>query len=244
MLGLGSRRCVFARLGMHGALAIALLGCNKTDAGSGTLGSPDASAAGREAATPSSRIGDASTSGNTDALARSLVAVAATKPGEAQPCERTCGRVGDCLLDTGDVGEFEAGRLELMCLDMCVHSPESDGPRAAFLACEQQSGCGELLGCARSNWDALVATRSGPSVHGVTVGGDSCIESCQWWLACMLNGVPPDQAPIPPEYQESLRSCETQCETTPSDREMFTRLGDCMRANCSPERQPVCWEGF
>jgi hypothetical protein len=222
----------------------ALLGCNKGDAGTGTLGSPNASAAGREAHEPSSGVAGTSKAGSADALARSLVAVAATTPGDAQPCERTCGRVGDCLLENADVGEFEAGRLELECLDVCVHSPESDGPRSAFLACEQQTGCGPLLGCARSNWDALVAARSGPSVQGITTGGNTCADTCEWWLSCMISGAPPDQAPLPPEYEEYVRSCETQCENTPDEREMYMRLGDCARANCSPDRVSACMENF
>jgi hypothetical protein len=242
MLRLGSRGCVIALLG-----SFALLAC-KGDAGTSTLGSPNASAAGHEAHDPGSRVAGTSKAGSADALARSLVAVAATIPGDAVPCERTCGRVGDCLLEEdGNVGEFEAARLELECLDVCVHSPQSDGPqsdgpRSAFLACEQQTGCGPLLGCARSNWDALVATRSGPSGQGVTTGGNSCADSCEWWLACAINGMPPDQAPLPSHYEENVRGCEMQCEAAPAEREMFTRLGDCARANCSPERLSACYE--
>lgn len=236
---LGSRGCVIALLG-----SLALLGCNKADAGTGTVGSPNASAAGREAREPGSGVADTSKAGSAGALARSLVAVAATTPGDAQPCERTCGRVGDCLLENADVGEFEAGRLELECLDVCVHSPESDGPRSAFLACERQTGCGPLLGCARSNWDALVAARSGPSVQGITTGGHTCADTCEWWLSCMISGVPPDQGTLPPEYEEYVRSCEMQCENTPDEREMYMRLGDCARANCSPDRLSACMEHF
>jgi hypothetical protein len=241
MLRLGSRGCVMALLGV---LSLCVLACNKSDARSGTIGSPNASVAGSEARTPSSSAAGTSAAGNANALARSVVAVATTSPGDAQPCERTCGRVGDCLLETKDVGEFEAGRLELQCLDVCVHSPETDGPRSAFLACEQQSSCEPLLGCARSNWEALVAARSGPSVQGITTGGDSCFDSCQWWLSCAYTGLPPDQASLSADFQESLRSCETQCEVSPADREFYTRLADCMRVNCPHDRQEICYENL
>jgi hypothetical protein len=241
MLRLGSRGCVPPLFGLFGLL---LLACNKTDAGTSTLGSPNASAAGNEAAKPGSPVAGTSKAGNADALARSLVAVAATSSGEAQPCERTCGRVGDCLLEGGDVGEFEAGRLELQCLDMCVHSPESDGPRSAFLGCEQQSSCGELLGCARSNWDALVAARSGPSVQGVTTGGNDCVDNCQWMISCILTSMPPGQAPLAPGYEEYMRGCETTCETiSPADLEVYTQLGDCMRDKCGDDPSS-CYESL
>lgn len=239
MLRLGSRGCVLALLGMFGLSGIAAC---KTDAGSGTLGSPNAAAAGNESAKPSSSVAGTSKSGSADALARSLVAVAATSPGEAQPCERACGRVGDCLLETRDVGEFEAGRLELACLDACVHSPESDGPRAAFLACEQQSGCGELLGCARSNWIPLVAAHSGPSVHGITTGGDSCLDNCQWMFSCMISGTPPGQVPLDPMYEESIRGCATNCEVlSPDERETYTRIAECLRSNCGSNSYDACY---
>lgn len=240
MLRLRSRGCVIAALGLLGAFGMTALACNKTDAGGRTLGSPNASAAGGEAPKPSSSVAGTSQAGNANALARSLVAVATTSAGEAQPCERTCGRVGDCLLETGDVGEFEAGRLELECLDVCVHSPETDGPRSAFLACEQQSGCGPLLGCARSNWDALVGARSGPSVHGITAGGDSCLDGCLWLFSCMATGLPPGETPLPPEYEESMRGCESMCE---ANREVYAHFAACLRDNCSPDRQNVCFGG-
>lgn len=242
MLRLGSRGCVLALLGM--LLGVGVGACDKSDA-SGTVGSPNASAAGNEAGKPGSPGAGPNETRNADALVRSLVAVAATSPSDAQPCERTCGRVGDCLLADEDVGEFEASRLELECLDVCVHAPENEAARSAFLACDEPSGCGELLGCARLNWDALVAARSGPAVQGITTGGgDSCFDSCQWWLSCMVNGVSPDQAPLPSEYEESLRSCEMQCETSPAERDLYRNLGECARANCSPERLMACYDNL
>jgi hypothetical protein len=228
---------------------LGLLACDKTDASSGSVGSPNASVAGSEATKPSTRAAGTSKPGDANALARSLVAVAATSHSEAQPCERVCGRVGDCLLEDGEggaigaIGEFEAGRLELECLDMCVHSPNGAAPRSTFLACENQSDCGPLLGCARSNWNALVATRSGPSVQGITTGGDSCNDGCRWYLSCAFTGLPPGQAQLAPEYEEAIRSCEVQCETIePAERESFTRITDCIRDNCSHDRQSVCYD--
>jgi hypothetical protein len=242
---LGSRGCLIALLGM------AVLACNKTDASTGGLGSPNASGAGREAASPSAS--DQGTSTANDGLARSLVAVAVTSPTDAQPCERTCGRIGDCLIEADDdssspsyQAEFEAGRQELECLDLCVHADESAAPRSAFLACEQQSGCGEFLGCARSNWSALVATRTGPSVQGgsVVVGGNGCGHDCRLVYSCIFTHMLPGQAPLPQEYEETVRYCETQCETSPTDREMWAQLSDCLRDNCSADRQNVCFGGY
>jgi hypothetical protein len=245
MLRLGSRGCVLALLGVVGLSGVSGIGACKTDAGSGTLGSPNAAAAGNESAKPSSGVAGTSKSGSADGLARSLVAVAATSPGEAQPCERACGRVGDCLLESKDVGEFEAGRLELACLDACVHSPESDGPRSAFLACERQSSCGELLGCARSNWDALVAAHAGPTVQGITTGGDSCLDACQWLFSCMISGVPPSQAGLSGEYEETIRGCATNCEVlSPAEQEGYMRIRDCLHSNCGPDRHNMCYEMF
>jgi hypothetical protein len=229
-----------------GLIGVVVLACNhKPDPGSGSkTGSPSAGGAGREGASQSRAVEGTSTTGNA-ALARSLVAVAATSPGEAQPCERTCGRVGDCLLETGDSSsrsEFEASRLELECLDLCVHSVESDPTRSAFLACEQQSSCGELLGCARSNWDALAANRVGPTVQGVTGSGNAC-EGCRWMYSCMITGMPPGQAYMDPVYEESIRSCEATCESiSPQERETYQAFSDCLRSNCSPDRQHVCWD--
>src|SRR5262245_54408045 len=135
-------------------LALALLGftilaCNKS--GESSLGSPNGSAAGRENANSNSGRDATEHESAAIALTRSLVTVASVTPTDALPCERTCGRVGDCLLETHDVGDFEASRLELQCLDSCVHSPADAESRTSFLACDQKSSCGELLGCARSH---------------------------------------------------------------------------------------------
>jgi hypothetical protein len=232
-----SRGCVLALLGMVGLAALAC----KPDASTGTLGSPSASAAGSEAKNASPHAETTSNPSNAGALARRLVAVTATRPNEAMPCERTCGRVGDCLLETRDVGEFEASRLELECLDLCVHSPESAESRSAFLACEQQSGCGELLGCARSNWDTLVANRVGPTVQGVTVGGDPCAEGCRWLYSCIYTSAPPGQVDLGPEQEELIRYCDTACESlTGSERAQFVYWAECMPAHCSQGTFEAC----
>jgi hypothetical protein len=240
---LGSRGCVLGLLGLLGLLGMAVPAC-KPDAGSGTpLGSPSAAAAGREASSPNAGVEGKSTVG-TGGLARSLVAVAATNFADAQPCERTCGRIGDCLLETeGHQAEFDASRLELECLDLCVHSVEDGHPRTAFLACEQKSnGCGELLGCARSNWDALVASRTGPTVQGVTGGGNSCTDGCRWMYSCIYTGAPPGHAYLSPEQEEQQRYCESMCESmSPTDQEVYVRFGECLRSNCSPERYELCF---
>lgn len=239
-------RCHHTVLGL---LVMVVLACKPDASSGGSLGSPNASIAGREATSPSA-LGGTSTAGSTGGLARSLVAVAATSSGEAQPCERTCGRVGDCLLETQDTddsryrAEFESGRLELECLDLCVHAAESDAPRSTFLDCEKQSGCGELLGCARSNWDALAASRAAAGVQGVGIirRGDSCGEGCRWMYSCIWTGAPPGQAYLDPMYEEQIRACETQCEyLSPADREVYAHYAECLPSNCSPDRYEVCF---
>lgn len=232
MIHLGSR--------LLAVLALAALACNKTDPSTRGVGSPSADAAGTENA--KSNPGQASkTSSDAATLARSFVSVATTSPSDAQPCERTCGRVGDCLLEADDVSEFEAGRLELECLDQCVHSPADAQPRAAFLACEQKSACGDLLGCVRSTWDPLVATRVGPAVQGVVGGGDLCEEGCRWLYSCVYTGKPPGDVNLAGEYEEVIRWCEGMCPNmSEQERQQWIYFVECMPSHCSQETFSAC----
>lgn len=219
----------------------ALIGCNDKPTGGATLDSPDAAAAGTEARAQRARSDRTSVTSDGTPV-RSLVAVASTSAKEAEPCERTCGRVGDCLLDGDEVNAFEAGRLELACLDMCVHTPDSQ-VRTAFLDCEAKSGCSELLGCARSKWEPLSATHQGPAVQGFAVqAADPCVSGCQWLFYCAYAGTPPGETYLPPEYEEQLRACESQCDSGGAfEREIWVRLNECAPTKCSPMEIGNCF---
>lgn len=223
-------------------LALAVLACNKSEQGGRVVEQPSGAGAGGE----STRAGksNSNTASESTELAHRFVAVAATAPAEAEPCERTCGRVGDCLLETRDVDEFEAARLELECLDLCVHSPDDAKPRTAFLACEQQSACGEVLGCARSNWDALVAAHVRPAFVDTTVssGSDRCIDGCYWLFSCVLTGAPPDAGRwSTTEYENYIRECAKNCESaTEQERAMWVYFAECMQTHCSMHGYESC----
>ena len=219
-------------------LGLAVLACNKPVDGS-SLGSPSGSAAGSEIAN-SDRDANADADAAT-ALTRSLVTVASIPPTDAQPCERICGRVGDCLLETHDVADFDAGRLELECLDSCVHSPTDGQTRTDFLACEQESSCGDLLGCARTNWEPLLASRVGPVVNGVTTGGDGCIEGCRWLFWCIYTNTPPGSGYLSPDAEEGIRGCEANCSVLqPAEREQMAYWAECLPTHCSQEQFSAC----
>jgi hypothetical protein len=221
-------------------LGLAVLACNKTER-DGKVGSPSAAGAGSETKRPTTSDQTESSASGAAELTRSLVAVTTTAPTDAQPCERTCGRVGDCLLETREVGDFDAGRLELECLNLCVHSPDSDKSRSAFLSCEQKSSCGEVLGCARSQWDSLVAVHAGPLVGAITAGGDPCEEGCRWLVSCIYSGSPPYQGYISPAHEQHLRSCESQCQSiTEEERQQYAYFAECLRSNCSYDKVEAC----
>ena len=230
-------RLHLASLGLA-LLGLAVLACNKREESS--IGSPSGSAAGSENAGSTSGRDSGDPSGAI-ALTRSLVTVASVPPTDAQPCERTCGRVGDCLLETHDVDDFEASRLELECLDACVHSPADAEPRTSFLACEQKSSCGDLLGCARTSWNSLMASRVGPVVSGVTTGGDKCIEGCRWMYWCIFTSSPPGSTYLDPAYEEIIRGCEAGCQTyQPAERAQYEYWSECMPSHCSQEQYTAC----
>jgi hypothetical protein len=222
-----------------GAL-LCTLACNKPETAGTDVDSPNPSGAGAE------RNATSTTPGSTQAIHHStlgavLVAVARTKPNEATPCERTCGRVGDCLIDEQTVNHFDAGRLELECLDLCVHTPAEAAPHTALLGCEQRSSCGELLTCARASWEPLVAIRQSPTIEGVAAIGDPCKAGCQWLFSCIYTGAPPGQAYMAPEYEEQVRYCENACDTYgPTEREIYARLAECLPDYCSSGRFDQC----
>jgi hypothetical protein len=211
--------------------------CNKSEPGGAGVDSPGGSVAGTESTATGTRAGagaEVEEGGGGRGLARSLVAVTGTSLGDASPCERTCGRIGDCLFESDDYREPEAGGLELECLDLCVHTPKDAEPHQALLKCEQRSSCGELIECAEASWAALGELREGPTVEGFTATVDPCKAGCRWLYSCMFSSAPPGDAYMDPAIEEQVRYCERSCENMePQERETYINLGRCLPSHCS-----------
>jgi hypothetical protein len=158
--------------------------------------------------------------------ASSLVAVAMTQSGE--PCERVCGSLGDCLLADDAYSSAVAGRLELSCLDLCVHAPDGDPAKRELLGCGGQA-CGELTACAERNWATLSAASSRVEPQPIATSGDPCVESCLWMFSCSASFQPPDQTNTDPGWE---RDCAQQCEEE-IWRTMMMHMGPCVVNHCS-----------
>jgi hypothetical protein len=226
-------------------LAVLLVGgCRKAPETS-KLGSPGDSVAGTGATRddpPGGRAQDRDVA-RRSGVPSSLIAVATTGANEAQPCERVCGSLGDCLLADAAYTTNVAGGLELVCLDMCVHSAEAAPAKAEFLACGGQTECGQLQACAERNWTALAAARQGPAVAGVTASDvDPCKSGCRWTYSCM-GGSPPGQGTLDPMWEEYVKSCVDMCDQMlPSEREYFDRMTPCLATRCTMEGVMQCSE--
>jgi hypothetical protein len=223
-------------------LALVALGGCKTAADGEPPDSPGESVAGTEtqrgdrASKPSaSRVGSLG-------AARSLVAVATVGRDQAQPCERVCGSLGDCLRVDDGYTTTAAGGLELQCLDLCVHAPE--GPaKSEFLACGAKSECGQLQACAEQKWAALAGVRRGPQVASVIVTGDPCMTGCEWMFTCMAGKSPRDADLDPQVEQEIQNNCRTMyCkDPSPIELESWSRFTSCMIERCTGDLWS-CWE--
>jgi hypothetical protein len=234
----------------HALLVFAALlvgGC-RTPPESEQLGSPGSSVAGtetkRDGHSPNSRSQDGSaadSSGLANSL-NSLIAVATTSASEAQPCERVCGSLGDCLLVDDDYSITDAGGLELQCLDRCVHSPDTAPAKAEFLACGEQSECGPLQACAEQTWTALAEARQGPEVAGVIASADPCKLGCRWVYSCMTTGSPPGEAYVDDQIHQYISMCVEQCDhSEPVERDWYARMASCLPNHCTLERYAECW---
>ncbi len=214
-----------------------VVGACRTAADAEPVGSPDDSVAGTETrsqGSTSKRPAGVGSTGET-ALATTVVAVATTNAGDAQPCERVCGSLGDCLLTDDDYTAQVAGGLELECLDMCVHSPDSEPAKTEFLACGGESECGQLQACAERNWTALANARRRPEqAGGVVASADPCMAGCRWWFACASTGQPPGEAYIDPQLEILMEECFKQCDNE-SERQRLTRIGKCLTTHCADE---------
>ncbi|PRQ04179.1 hypothetical protein ENSA5_10170 [Enhygromyxa salina] len=222
--------------------------CNKSDQGAPKADSPNASVAGTEANTHARTRANkaASAEASADAgtgLARALVSVASTSASEAEPCERTCGRLSDCLRESDDFRASEAGGLELECLSLCVHAPDDSPARASFLACEQRDDCGAVRSCAADGWTELAEVSHGPAIEGITAAaGDPCKAGCRWMYSCLISGAPPGEAYLDPQFEEQMITCENSCDSLdPADRETFVYLAECLPNHCGFGQGDECW---
>lgn len=224
--------------------ALLLGGCRTTaDRDLGTSGDslvdPEAQPDDRSSSSRSPNAGTEERSGS----ATSLIAVAAVEAGGAQPCERMCGSLGDCLFADATYSTSAAGGLELKCLDLCVHSPDAEPAKAEFLACGTESECGQLQACAQRTWAALASARKGPEVGGISSSDASpCQEGCRWVYSCIA-GAPPGQIELDPQAYRDMENCEKQCETTDvSDRDYMAKLAPCLANHCSLDGLWHCFE--
>lgn len=227
------------------ALATLLIGGCRKAAETEPLGSPGDSVAGTEAR-PNDRVGTStqrSGEGSRSGVASSLIVVATTNPSEAQPCERVCGSLGDCLLADANYSTVAAGGLELMCLDLCVHSAEGAPAKAEFLACGSQTECGPLQACAERSWTALAAARKGPEISGVATTADPCKLGCGWMYACLYTEGPPGAASFDASIQMAVDSCGDSCDAMDeAGRDYYGRLAPCLINHCSSNGVYQCLE--
>jgi hypothetical protein len=224
------------------SIALALVGGCRPAADAepvGSPGGPGAGVAGTEAEGSRPKPGSGRPGTDKDGPARSLVAVAITKSGEAGPCERVCGSLGDCLLADEDYSSAVAGRLELQCLDLCVHAPDDNAGKRGLLGCGGQA-CPELAACAERSWAAMSAGSSRVEPGAVVSNNDPCMEGCQLLWSCMASGQPPGRAGDPDLEREMEKMCTQTCESL--EREVMIQLRPCVVDHCSDQNAIfACW---
>lgn len=183
--------------------------------------------------------------GPRSSLAHALVAVVSTPASEAEPCERMCGGLGDCLLADPDYSPANAGGLELQCLDLCVHSPDDHPAKAEFLACGAHDQCAGLQNCAEQHWSALAKTRRGPKVGGVLTSANPCKTGCRWLYACVYTNMPPGAGTLDSSAQQQLQTCISDCDERTYDNDtqaMMAMLAACLPTHCNAGTMHECWE--
>lgn len=163
----------------------------------------------------------------------------ASAPADAQPCERMCGRVGDCLGERGDARD--ARHLELTCLDLCVNVEPGSDAGARFTACEARDSCDQLLECTRKEWDAVANARGtivkviGPSP---SANYNTCELVCGGMYSCIYYDQPLRQlSERSPQFDKELSACVENCDP---NAESMRALADCAYENTCAE-QMDCW---
>jgi len=231
------------------AIVAALLasGCRAPNEGDAT-GSPGGSIAGTETRHDLHRPGAGAQANTVTARAGSsrsptLTLVTTTAAADAQPCERVCGSLGDCLRTDSDHPALTAGGLELECLDRCVHSPADSPAKADFLACGTHDECGPLRTCATEHWAPLAGARHSPTVSGVAVSNDPCRSGCRWLYACMFTNMPPGEAYLDPQLEIQMNTCMDECDGADHLRDVrdaMIKLANCLPTHCSADRLYDC----
>jgi hypothetical protein len=172
--------------------------------------------AANEAATtqPSERDHPSARSLAAKAKSERPIAVVELEAGDARPCERMCGRIGDCLLSDEGRDASDARGVEFACLDTCVYADPEQPAAREFQACDAASACGELLGCARGRWDAATAARKTVEVVApITVIRDTCESACLTLQACNWYYRMPDQIDgmTNTDFYNAVNACTEGC---------------------------------
>src|SRR5690606_17171747 len=225
------------------ALAVSLIGGCKPAADAEPLDSPADSIAKSQTGRSglSSKLGSGPSLAAEPRLQSSLVSVATTSASEAQPCERVCGSLGDCLLADDDYTALVAGGLELERIDRCVHSADGSPAKSALLACAAKTECGQLEACVEQTWAALGDARRSPGVVGIA-STDPCKSGCRWLFSCMFTHAPPGEAYLDPQFELQMNQCVEGCdEMSASEREQMSHWANCLPDNCTAELVTVCW---
>lgn len=156
------------------------------------------------------------------------VDVVALDSGEARPCERMCGRIGDCV-QTAEAGTpAEATGVEFACLDTCIYADPLQSASTAFQDCDQKSACTELLGCARGRWDAVTAARRQVEVATqFAVIRDTCEVACLTLQSCNYFYQMPDQLDGmgTPDFLMVVEACTEGCRN--SGEQGFAAYAEC-----------------
>jgi hypothetical protein len=165
---------------------------------------------------------------------RPAIDVVALDPGDARPCERMCGRVGDCLQTEEGAEPAEATGVEFACLDTCVYAEPLDSATTAFQSCDEAKACGELLECARGRWDAVAAARRQVEIPTQFVAvRDTCETACLTLQSCnYYYRMPNDLGNLDtPDFHIYVQACTEGCRS--SGEQAYQWFADCTtEPNC------------
>lgn len=156
------------------------------------------------------------------------VDVVALDPGEARPCERMCGRIGDCLQTAEGSTPADATGVEFACLDSCIYADPLQPASSAFQDCDQKSACGELLGCARGRWEAVTAARRSVEIATEFAAiRDTCETACLTLQSCnYYYQMPADlDGAATPDFQIGVQACTEGCRN--SGEQGFAAFAEC-----------------
>jgi hypothetical protein len=149
---------------------------------------------------------------------------------QAQPCELTCGRLGDCL-SNDEHSPMAASNIELGCLRMCS---DAEAELAHQLhGCESQDACPDYVHCMATLWPTKTKPR--PSSDGTPI----CERACDY-MSCIRQMFEGQQDLMPVEQMEEIErmvepqveKCLQVCETGDTERELFQK---CLQ-------KPACME--